>query len=165
MFPDQGSSIDRKGNGLSLLIKVTKEDGESLPYGGVVNDQLIIELFQNAVGTIPSSILILSNQDVLVDFIPGTSVFEMAQAIHGKTRFRDTAINIGCLMSTREILIVTEREREELRIEKDDLKREREEFEAKEQESKNVLENQNNAADMTYQEYRAEMNELNRRVT
>ena len=49
LFPEQGSSVDRKNNELSLLIKITKENGESLPYG-VVNDQLIIELFQNAIG-------------------------------------------------------------------------------------------------------------------
>ena len=64
---------DKRGNELSLLIKITKENGESLPYG-VVNDQLIIELFQNAIGTLPSSILILDDQDVLLDFTPGTSI-------------------------------------------------------------------------------------------
>ena len=67
---------------LSLLIKIrpTKEDGESLPYG-VVNNQLIIELFRNAVGTLPSSILILNDQDALIDFPSGISIFEMAQAV------------------------------------------------------------------------------------
>ena len=94
MFPEHGSSVDRKGNELSLLIKITEENGESLPYG-VVNDQLIIELFQNTIGTLPSSVLILNNQDVLVDFLPGTLVFEMAQAIHGKTRFCNTTINVA----------------------------------------------------------------------
>ena len=124
MFPEQGSSMDKKGNELSLLIKITKDNGEFLPYG-VVNDQLIIELFQNAIGTLPSSILILNDQDVLLDFIPGTSIFEMAQAVHGKARVHDTIINVGCLMSTREFLIVTEKEREEIRIQKDDLEWER----------------------------------------
>ena len=87
MFPEQESSVDSKNNELSLLIKITKENGESLPYG-VVNDQLIIELFQNAIGALPSSILILNDQDVLLDFPQGTSVFEMAQAVHGKARYR-----------------------------------------------------------------------------
>ena len=99
-------SVDKKGSELSLLIKITKENGESLPYG-VVNDQLIIELFQNVIGTLPSSILILNDQDVLLDFPSGTSMFEMAQAVHGRARFCDTAINVGCLMSTREFLIIT----------------------------------------------------------
>ena len=71
LFPEKGSSVDRKGNELSLLIKITKENGESLPYG-VVNDQLIIELFQNVIGTLPHSILVLNDQDVLLDFTPGT---------------------------------------------------------------------------------------------
>ena len=78
LFPDKGSSVDMKGNKLSLLVKITKENGESIPYG-VVNDQLIIELFQNAVETLPSSILILNDQDVLVEFTKGTLVFEMVR--------------------------------------------------------------------------------------
>ena len=120
LFPEQGSSVDNKSSKLSLLIKITKENGESLPYG-VVNNQLIIELFQNAIGTLPSSILVLNDPDVLLDFPQGTPIFEMAQAVHGKARYRDTIINVGCLMSTREFLIVTEREREEVRIQRDDL--------------------------------------------
>ena len=78
LFPEQGSSVDSKNNELSLLIKITKENGESLPYG-VVNNQLIIELFQNVIGALPSSILTLNDQDVLLDFPQGISVFEMAK--------------------------------------------------------------------------------------
>ena len=160
LFPEQGNSVDRKGNELSLLIKITKENGESLPYG-VVNDQLIIELFQNAIGTLPHSILVLNDQDVLLDFIPGTSIFEMAQAVYGKSRYRDTVINVGCLMSTRDFLIITEKEREEIRIQRDDLEREREELEARELEAIKI---ETEAAEVQYQEYRTEMNELNRKV-
>ena len=115
LFPDQGSSVDKKSSKLSLLIKITKENGESLPYKkssklsllikitkengeslpyGFVNDQLIIELFQNVICTLPSSILILNDQYVLLDFPTGTLIFEMAQAVHGRTRFCDTAINV-----------------------------------------------------------------------
>lgn len=96
---------------LSLLIKITQNSRESLPYG-MVNDQLIIELFQNNVGILPVSILVLNDQDALVDFAPGTGVFKMAQAIHRPARYRDLDVNIGCLISTRELLISTERERE-----------------------------------------------------
>ena len=120
LFPEEGSSVDVRKKELSLLIKITKENGESLPYG-TVNDQLIIELFQNNVGTLPVSILVLNDQDVLVDFAQGTMIFEMAQAVHGPAKYRDLDINIGCLISTREFLIVTEREREEIRMQKDDL--------------------------------------------
>ena len=82
---------------------------------------------------------------------------------HGRNWFRDVIINVGCLMSRREFLIVTEREREEIRIQKDDLEREREELEAKEQESRDALQNDNNAAETRYREYHSEMNELSRR--
>ena len=114
---------------LSLLIKITQNNGESLPYS-TVYDQLIIELFQNNVGSLPTSILVLNDQDALVDFVPGTMVFEMAQAIHGPARYRDLDINIGYLMSTRELLINTEREREEICMQRDYLEHECEELEA-----------------------------------
>ena len=85
LFPEGGSSVDVRKKELSLLIKITRENGESLPYG-TVNDQLIIELFQNKVGTLPISILVLNDQDVLVDFAPGTMIFEMAQVVHGPAK-------------------------------------------------------------------------------
>ena len=123
LFPDEWSSVDDRRKELSLLVKITKDNGELLPYG-TVNDQLIIELFQNNVGTLPTGILVLNDQDILVDFTPGTMIFEMAQAIHGPAKYRDLDINIGCLMSTREFLIFTEREREEIHMQRDDLDRE-----------------------------------------
>ena len=86
LFPEEGSSIDIRKKELSLLIKITKDNGESLPYG-TVYDQLIIELFQNNVGTLPTSILVLNDQDVLVDFAPGTMTFEMTQAVHGPAKY------------------------------------------------------------------------------
>ena len=137
LFPEEESSVDIRKE-LSLLIKITKENWESLLYG-TVNDQLIIRLFQNNVGTLPVSILVLNDQDILVDFVPGTMIFEMAQAVYGRTKYRDLDINIGCLISTRGFLIVTEREREEICMQKDDLEQEREELEAREQESKEVI--------------------------
>ena len=111
LFPEEGSSVDVRKKELSLLIKISKDNGESLPYS-TVNDQLIIELFQNNVGTLPTSILVLNDQDALVDFAPGTMIFEMAQAVHEPAKYLDLDINIGCLMSTREFLILMERERE-----------------------------------------------------
>ena len=115
LFPEEGSSVDVRRKELSLLIKITKDNGESLPYS-TVNDQLIIELFQNNVGTLPTGILVLNDQDALVDFAPGTMIFKMAQAVHGPTKYQDLDINIGCLMSTREFLNLTKREREEIRM-------------------------------------------------
>ena len=46
LFPEGGSSVDKPQ--LSLLLKICKASGESLPYG-VVNNQLVLELFQNTV--------------------------------------------------------------------------------------------------------------------
>ena len=163
LFPEEGSSVDIRKKELSLLIKITKENGESLPYG-TVNDQLIIELFQNNVGTLPVSILVLNDQDVLVDFAPGTMIFEMAQAVHGPAKYRDLDINIGCLISTREFLIVREREREEICMQKDDLERDREEVEAREQELKEVIKTETAEVESKFLGYQAEMNELNKRV-
>ena len=68
LFPPGGSSIDKPQ--LSMLLKICRADGESLPYG-VVNDQLVLELFQNTVGQLPSQILVLNDQDVLVEFPRG----------------------------------------------------------------------------------------------
>ena len=97
---------------------------------------------------------------MLVDFAPGMMVFEMAQAIHGPARYQDLDINIGCLMSTRELLITTEREREEIRMQRDDLEHEREELEAREQESKNLIKNETTKVELKFQGYQTEMNEL-----
>ena len=61
----------------------------------------------------PSSILVLNDQDVLVDFHIGTMVFEMAKAIHGKGKHWDVDIRIGFIISTRDFLISAEQESEE----------------------------------------------------
>ena len=163
LFPEEGSSVDVRKKELSLLIKITKKNRELLPYG-TVNDQLIIELFQNNVGMLPAGILVLNDKDVLVDFAPGTMIFEMAQAVHGPAKYRDLDINIGCLISTREFLIVTEREREEIRMHKNDLEREREELETREQESKEVIKTETAEVESKFLGYQMEMNELNKRV-
>ena len=135
----------------------------SLPYG-TVNDQLIIELFQNNVGSLPTSILVLNDQDALVDFANGTAVFEMARAIHGPARYRDLDINIGCLMSTRELLINVEREREEIRMQRDDLERKKEELEAREEQTKETMKQETEEVQSRFLGYQTEMNELNRRL-
>ena len=163
VFPDEGSGVDVHKKELSLLIKITKQNGESLPYG-TVNDQLIIELFQNNVGTLSVGILVLNNQDVLVDFTPRTMIFEMAQVVHGSAKYQDLDINIGCLISTREFLIVAEREREEICMQKENLEKKREELEAKEQESREVIKTETAEVESRFKGYQTEMNELNKRV-
>ena len=81
-----------------------------------------------------------------------------------KPRYRDLDINIGCLMSIRELLINTEREREEIRMQRDDLEREREELEAREEQSKEVMKQETEEAESRFLGYQTEMNALNRKV-
>ena len=105
------SSPDRKGSffgtsensepgkaPLSILVKVTKIDGESLPYGEV-SVELIKEIFQNNAGITPLEVLVLNDQDALVDLADGVSVTEIAMAVHGEGRLRDDPIKVGCLIS------------------------------------------------------------------
>ena len=71
LFKDevQGTSVDRAD--LSMIMKITKANGESLPYG-TVSEELIVELFQNAFGALPLEIIIINDQDILVDSVVGT---------------------------------------------------------------------------------------------
>ena len=96
--PDQKRSFfsisenSEPGRGpLSILVKITKVDGESLPYGEV-SMELIEEIFQNNAGITPLEVLILNDQDALVDLADGLSVTEIAMAIHGEGRLRDEPI-------------------------------------------------------------------------
>ena len=49
-----------------------------------------------------------------LEFPNGTEVHEMARAVHGPAKYRDTDIHIGCIMAMRDLLITAEREREEI---------------------------------------------------
>ena len=161
LFPEEGSSVDKPQ--LSLLLKISKVNGESLPYG-VVNDQLVLELMQNTVGHLPSQILVLNDQDVLVEFPPRTEIHEIARAVHGPAKFRDVDIYIGCIMAMRDLLISAEREREELRMQRDDLEREREEMEENAHRDQENIKEEKEAAEIQYDSYRREMDSLNKKV-
>ena len=114
----QGTSVDRAD--LSMIMKITKINGESLPFG-TVTEELVIELFQNAFGVIPMEIIVINDQDVLVDFVAGTSVCNAVRAVHGEGRWRDQEIWIGCIMATRQHLIIIQKEMEEVRIQRGEL--------------------------------------------
>ena len=156
-----GSSVDRAD--LSILLKITKSNGESQPFG-TVNEQLVEEIFQNALGIIPLEIIIVNDQNVLVDFLAETAIFDVARAIHGEGRQRDQNIWIGCLMSTREHLVIIEREREEIRTQRGELEHMRSELWAKEQESKAELDEKTLQAKGEFAVYRTQMNDLTKRV-
>ena len=97
---------------MSILIKVTKVNGESLPYGEV-SVGLVEEIFQNSIGVTPLKVLVLNDQDALVDLEEGTAITEIAMAVHGKGRWRSQDIHVGCVIAGRESLISIEKEREE----------------------------------------------------
>ena len=150
LFPPKGDNVDKPQ--LSLLLKICQADGQSLPYG-VVNDQLILELFQNTVGHIPSQISVLNDQDALVEFPEGTEVHEMACAVHGPAKYRDVDIRIGCIMAMRDLLISAEREREEIRMQRDELEQEREDLEQQVQQNRVAIKEEKEEAEAQYSSY------------
>ena len=60
-------------------------------------------------------------------------------AVHGEERLRDQTKRVGCLISGRASLMSMEKEREEYRLQKEDLEKERLELEARERESRITL--------------------------
>ena len=110
-FSSAGESDPTKSP-LSIFIKITKDNNESLPFGEV-NVELVEEIFQNSIGITPIDVLILNDQDVLVDLADGISIVEIAIGIHGKGKWRDQDIRIGCMIVGRESLLTMEKEREE----------------------------------------------------
>ena len=168
--PDQKRSFfstsesNKPGKGpLSILVKITRADGESLPYGEVSVD-LIEEIFQNNVRITPLEVLILNDQDALVDLADGVSVTEIAMAIHGEGRLRDEPIRVGCLISGRASLMSMEKEREEYCLQKEDLERGKLELEAREKESRITLHEDSVQMKNEFTGYQVQLNELMMRV-
>ena len=157
----QGTSVDRAD--LSMIIKITKVNGESLPYG-TVTEELIVELFQNVFGAIPLEIIIINDQDVLVDFVAGTLVCDAARAVHREAKWRDQEIRIGCIMATRHHLIIIQKEMEEVQIQRGELEEARRELWAQEQESKASLNEQTLRAKGEFTAYKSQMDDLTKRV-
>ena len=149
---------------LSILVKITKEDGESLPYGEV-SVKLGEEIFQKNTGITPLEVLILNDQDALVDLADGVSVTEIAMAVHGEGRLRDQMIRVGYLISGRASLMSMEKEREEYRLQKEDLEKEKLEFKARERESRITLQEDSIRMKNEFAGYQVQTNELMMRVT
>ena len=148
---------------LSILIKITSANGESLPYGEV-SVGLVEEIFQNSVGVVPLDILILNDQDALVDLVDGTAVTEIAMAIHGEGRWRNQDIRVGCVIAGRESLISIEKEREEHRMQKEELERDRQELLERERESKMTVQESSLRMKNEFANYQLHMNDLTARV-
>ena len=162
---------------LSILIKVTRISGDSLPYGEV-SVALVEEIFQNSVGVTPLEVLVLNDQDALVDLADGMAITEIAMAIHGEHQYRNQGIKVGCLISGRESLISVERERIEARMQREELVREKQELKERQEETQRgeqeLLERQKES-NLTVQEeslrmkneyanYQLQMNDLTARV-
>ena len=148
---------------LSILIKITKINGESLPYREV-SAGLVEEIFQNSVGIIPLDVLVLNDQDALVDLVDGTAMTEIAMAVHGEGRWRDQDIRVGCVIAGRESLISIEKEREEHRMQKEELERERQELLERERESKMMVQESSLRMKNEFANYQLHMNDLTARV-
>ena len=149
---------------LSILVKITKIDGELLPYGEV-NVRLIEEIFQNNAGITPLEVLILKDQDALMDLAEGVSVTEIAMVVHGEGRLRDDPIRVGCLILGQDSLMSMEKEREEYQLQKEDLEKERLELEARERESRMAIQEDSTRMKSEFAGYQIQMNELMMRVT
>ena len=148
---------------LSILIKVTKNDGEPLPYGEV-STGLVEEIFQNGAGVRPLEVLVLNDQDALVDLAEGVSATEIAMAIHGEARFRNQDIRVGCIIAGRENLIAAERERIETRMQREELEKERQDLLDRQKESKLTVQEESLRMKNEYTNYQLQMNDLTARV-
>ena len=148
---------------LSILIKIMKVDGESLPYGEV-SVGLIEEIFQNSVGVTPLEVLILNDQDALVDLTDGMAITEIAMAVHGEGRWRDQDIRVGCVIAGRESLISIEKEREEHRMQKEELERERMDMLERERGSRMTIQEESLRMKNEFATYQVHMNDLTNRV-
>ena len=82
LFKDTSVNADDVVKELTILVKITKSNGEPLPPG-TVNSDLITEMFQNAVGVLPLEIEVLGSIDALVDLPLGAAVYEIAQCMQG----------------------------------------------------------------------------------
>ena len=98
-------------------------------------------------------------------------MYEISRAVHGPARWRNDDIRINCLLSTSAKLISIEKEREEVRMQLEDLERARECLEAeerelaiREQESQERLQHETSKIQTDFVEYRDQMNELTKRV-
>ena len=122
-------------------------------------------LWWNSVGITKVDVLILNDQDVLVDLADGVSIVEVAMGVHGEGRWRNQNIGIGCVIAGRERLLTMEKEREECRLQKEDLEKEWMELDARERESRTTIQEDSIRMRNEFAGYQVQMHELMMRVT
>ena len=164
LFKDTSVSADDVVKELTILVKITKSNGEPLPPG-TVNSDLITEMFQNAVGVLPLEIEVLGCIDALVDLPLGAAVYEIAQCMQGHGKWRDQDIRVGCILGSKQYLMAIYREREELQRQRMEIRQQKEELQIQEQSSQQALRDESSALQLQVEHYRGEMTELTAKVT
>ena len=124
---------------LSLLLKIcqpamAQSQPRPLPIG-VMTDRSLIELIVKATGVTPMGVTIMNDVDAVVEFEKGARVIEIAQTLHSIDTWTGYKVVVGCIVSTKPLLVETTREIEAYRRAKRDFQKERREMKEEEQRS------------------------------
>ena len=125
---------------LSLLLKIrqpatAQSQPRPLPIG-VMTDRSLIELIVKATGVTPMGVTIMNDVDAVVEFEKGAKVIEIAQTLHSIDTWTGYKVVVGCIVSTKPLLVETTREIEAYRRAERDFQKERRELKEEEQRSK-----------------------------
>ena len=125
---------------LSLLLKIRQPaTAQSQPHLlpiGVMTDRSLIELIVKATGVTPMGVTIMNDVDAVVEFEKGAKVIEIAQTLHSIDTWTGYKVVVGCIVSTKPLLVETTREIEAYRRAERDFQKERRELKEEEQHSK-----------------------------
>ena len=77
---------------------------------GVMTDRTLIELIVKATGVTPIGVTIMNDVDGVVEFEKGAKVIEIAQTLHSIDTWTGYKVIVGCIMSTKPLLVETTRE-------------------------------------------------------
>ena len=126
--------VGREVQDMSVMLTVTDGEGRSLPEGCLTVPN-IARLFQEKTTYLPYDVTVVNSKHVLIDFVKGVPLVEVSREIHGTTSWGELPVHIGCVVSGRASLlnIVQEEElrrqqKEEVRTNLSEMKREREEY-------------------------------------
>ena len=104
---------------LSLLLKIRQlATAQSQPHPlpiGVMTDRSLIELIVKATGVTPMGVTIMNDVDAVVEFEKGAKVIEIAQTLHNIDTWMGYKVVVGCIVSTKPLLVETTREIEAYR--------------------------------------------------
>ena len=125
---------------LSLLLKIRQPaTAQSQPCPlpvGVMTDRSLIELIVKATGMTPMGVTIMNDVDAVVEFEKGAKVVKIAQTLHSIDTWMGYKVIVGCIVSTKSLLVETTREIEAYRRAEHDFHKEKREMKEEEQRSK-----------------------------